>query len=303
LSSDRIVEQLRNILEESQIKIQEPMKNHTSFKIGGPADYYVRPRLEQVAPIAALCKKEGIPCQVIGNGSNLLVGDKGIRGLVLEIGSHMTKLEIKGKRLRVQAGASLAFAAQAAAKERLSGMEPLSGIPGTVGGAVVMNAGAYDGEVRDVLEEAKLLCKDGEIKTFSAKELDLSYRHSIITEIEAVVLEAVFTLRHGDMDKIKGRMAELKLQRETKQPLEYPSAGSTFKRPTGYFAGKLITDAGMKGFSLGGAQVSEKHAGFVINKENADAKDIVALIHAVQSKVKDDFGVSLEPEVKIIGEF
>ena len=296
-------EKLLRILTKEQVLVAEPMSRHTTFRVGGPADYYLKPNAAQIKEVLALCEKESVPVQIIGNGSNLLVGDGGVRGVVLEIGSGMDGLTIEGNVITAQAGASLARIAQEAAKASLSGLEFASGIPGTVGGAVVMNAGAYGGEIRDVLKWADVLLPEGEIHRFTTEELHLSYRHSIVPELSGVVLAAAFALEQGERIQIREHMEELRVRRVAKQPLEYPSAGSTFKRPEGHFAGKLIMDAGLKGYRVGGAQVSEKHCGFVINREHATAADILKLMQEVQDKVQICFGVQLEPEVKLIGEF
>lgn len=279
------------------------MSRHTTFRAGGPADYYLKPEISQTAEVLNLCREEGIPVQIIGNGSNLLVGDGGIRGVVLELASHAAGIYREGSDLIAQAGVSLAKAAQEAAKGSLSGLEFASGIPGTVGGAVIMNAGAYGGEIKDVLRWARVLLPDGSVRAFDNDELEFSYRHSRIPGLGGVVLEATFRLKPGEEDQIRARMEQLREQRNLKQPLEYPSAGSTFKRPEGYFAGKLIMDAGLSGFRVGDAQVSEKHCGFVVNRGNATAKEIRNLIEEVQRRVQEKFGVTLEPEVRMIGEF
>lgn len=296
-------EQLLQILTKEQVRREEPMSRHTTFRVGGPAEYFVTPKEEELASVLALCGKEGVPLQIIGNGSNLLVGDKGIRGVVLEIGSQLSEVQVEGKLLCAQAGVSLAKAAQDAARASLSGLEFASGIPGTVGGAVVMNAGAYGGEMKDVLQWAMVLCGDGTLRQLSNEELDLSYRHSVVPELNGIVVKAAFELEPAEEPLIRTRMELLKNQRAQKQPLEYASAGSTFKRPEGYFAGKLIMDAGLRGYQVGGAQVSEKHCGFVINRGDATAADILAVIRHVQKTVKEKFGVDLETEVKMIGRF
>lgn len=296
-------EKLLQILTKEQILIEEPMSRHITFRVGGYADYYLRPKEYQVAEVIRLCREEQMPVQIIGNGSNLLVGDKGIRGAVIEIGTALSEVSVEDERIFAQAGVSLARVAQEAARADLSGFEFASGIPGTVGGAVVMNAGAYGGEMKDVLERAVVLCEDGTIREFTAEELQLSYRHSIVPELRGIVLRAVFRLKKGDQEQIRARMEELRSRRTQKQPLEYPSAGSTFKRPEGYFAGKLIMDAGLKGYRVGDAQVSEKHCGFVINRGQATAAEILHLIEDVKAAVKKQSGVELEPEVKMLGEF
>lgn len=296
-------EKLRQILTEDQIFVQEPMSGHTTFRVGGPADYYLRPGAGQAAPVLSLCRSEHLPVTVIGNGSNLLVSDRGIRGVVVEIGARASEAVAEGNLLKVQAGISLAKAARAAANASLSGLEFASGIPGTAGGAIVMNAGAYGGEIKDVLKWARVLLPDGRIEKYTPQQLELSYRHSVLPEWGGVVLEASFLLEPGDREQIEAQMEEYRRRRNEKQPLEYPSAGSTFKRPEGYFAGKLIMEAGLSGFRVGGAQVSEKHCGFVINRDHATASEIVRLIEEVQRRVEERFGVRLEPEVKRVGEF
>ena len=293
----------------------EPMKKHTTFRIGGPADYYAEPDMSRISKLIEIAKACDMPVTVIGNGSNLLVGDKGIRGLVIGIGKGMSEIEVTEAVaqdftaqdnchiITAGAGAILAAVAAKAAEASLSGLEFASGIPGSVGGAVVMNAGAYGGEIKDVLIDATVLTADGELKTVTRDELDLSYRHSIVPEKGYIVLSARLRLTPKPKDEIKSYMAELRAKRVEKQPLEYPSAGSTFKRPEGYFAGKLIMDAGLRGYSVGDAQVSEKHCGFVVNKGEAAAADVLTLIKDVQETVLKQFGVKLEPEVKMIGEF
>lgn len=298
----------------------EPMKKHTTFRIGGPADYYAEPDVSQISKLIEIAKVCDMPVAVIGNGSNLLVGDKGIRGLVIGIGKGLSAIEVteavaqqstaqdltaqgNGRIITAGAGAILAAVAAKAAEASLSGLEFASGIPGSVGGAVVMNAGAYGGEIKDVLIDATVLTAEGELKTVTRDELDLSYRHSIVPEKGYIVLSARFRLTPKPQDEIKAYMAELRAKRVEKQPLEYPSAGSTFKRPEGYFAGKLIMDAGLRGYSVGDAQVSGKHCGFVVNKGEATAADVLTLIKDVQETVLKQFGVKLEPEVKMIGEF
>lgn len=297
-------EELYTIIEKARVMEAEPMKAHTTFRVGGPADYFVVPKsAEEVAGVIRLCKEYGVPYFVEGNGSNLLVGDKGIRGVVLQIFKSMSNICVEGEQITAQAGASLAQIANAALAESLAGFEFAAGIPGTLGGAVVMNAGAYGGEMKDVLASVKVLTEEGEVLELAADELELGYRTSIIPKKNYIVLEARILLKKGNQEEIKGYMDELRKKRIEKQPLEYPSAGSTFKRPEGYFAGKLIQDAGLKGFTVGGAQVSEKHSGFVINKGNATAADIMSLMEQVTELVKKDSGITLEPEVKRVGEF
>ncbi|MGN0292275.1 MAG: UDP-N-acetylmuramate dehydrogenase [Lachnospiraceae bacterium] len=301
--SDIFEKELQKVMDTERVLKQEPMKKHTTFRVGGPAEYYMIPKRDEIEALIRLCNHYNIPFLIIGNGSNLLVSDRGIRGAVIEIGKEMDEIQIEGERIVVQAGALLSKTAHRAMKESLTGMEFAAGIPGCVGGAVTMNAGAYGGEIKDILSCVTILTKEGEVKKLSAKELELSYRHSIISAKEYIVLDAEFVLKKGEREQIESRMEELKEKRVEKQPLEYPSAGSTFKRPEGYFAGKLIMDAGLRGFQVGGAAVSEKHCGFVINRGDATAADIYQLIQEVQKEVSRRFGVKLEPEVKMVGDF
>jgi len=294
---------LEELVSPEAVLENEPMSKHTTFRIGGSADVFVSPKVSQVSEIIALAKEYEVPVTIIGNGSNLLVGDKGIRGLVVSFGKEAEEIQLEGTRMTVSAGTILAKVAAEAAKNSLAGLEFAAGIPGTLGGAIVMNAGAYGGEMKDVVVSAKVLTPEGEIKELSKEELDLSYRHSCIPEKDYIVLEATLELTPGDETVIREMMADFKNRRIDKQPLEYPSAGSTFKRPEGYFAGKLIQDADLRGYQVGGAQVSEKHCGFVINTGNATAKDVLQLIEDVKKIVFDKFQVELEPEVKMIGEF
>lgn len=296
--------QLVNCIDKERVLVDEPMKKHTTFRVGGAADYFVMPKdKEEVKAIVALCKKEQMPYYVIGNGSNLLVGDKGYRGVIIQIYKEMNEITVNGQVIRAQAGALLSKIGNTALEAGLTGFEFAAGIPGAVGGAVVMNAGAYGGEMKDILASATVLTSDGTVMKMSKEELELGYRTSIIAKKGYIVLEAEYQLAMGEKSEIRARMDELKTQRVTKQPLEYPSAGSTFKRPEGYFAGKLIQDAGLRGFQVGGAQVSEKHCGFVINKGHATAADVAELMKQVADKVYQEFGVTLEPEVKRLGEF
>ena len=300
----KFYDKLTDYIEETRIYKDEPMKKHTTFRVGGNADYFVVPKTEEeVKNIVSLCKSEGMPYFILGNGSNLLVGDKGYRGVIIQICKEMNQIEVQGTSLLVQAGALLSKVGSAALEAGLAGFEFASGIPGTMGGAVFMNAGAYGGEMKDILAEVTVLDENGEVRVLKKEELELGYRTSVVAKKGYVVLSARVELQSGDKEKIEARMQELKVQRTTKQPLEYPSAGSTFKRPEGYFAGKLISDSGLRGFQVGGAQVSEKHCGFVINKENATASDIVELMNQVIEKVQNEFGVTLEPEVRKLGEF
>jgi len=296
-------DKLAEIVSAENILENEPMSKHTTFRIGGNADVFVSPKVSQVADIIALAKEYDVPVTIVGNGSNLLVGDKGIRGLVLSFGKEAEEIQLDGRCMVVSAGTILAKAAAEAAKNSLMGLEFAAGIPGTLGGAIVMNAGAYGGEMKDVVVSVKVLTPECEIVELSKEELDFSYRHSCIPEKGYIVLEATIELMPGEENVIRETMADFKARRVDKQPLEYPSAGSTFKRPEGYFAGKLIQDADLRGYKVGGAQVSEKHCGFVINAGDATAKDVLQLIEDVKRIVWDKFQVELEPEVKMIGEF
>ena len=296
-------DKLNNVIAKDSILIDEPMSRHTTFRVGGPADFFVTPKAkEEVRDVIRICKEAGMPYYIIGNGSNLLVSDAGYRGVIVQIYKEMNKVKVEGDLVKAQAGALLSGIAAKALGAELSGFEFASGIPGTIGGACVMNAGAYGGEMKDVLESVTVLTGEGKIIELGRNELELGYRTSVIAKKGYIVLGAVLKLERGDGEKIKTYMDELKEKRVTKQPLEYPSAGSTFKRPEGYFAGKLIEDAGLRGFQVGGAQVSEKHCGFVINRDHATAADIMELMRQVQIRVKENSGVDLEPEVKRLGD-
>ena len=296
-------DKLNNVIAKDSILIDEPMSRHTTFRVGGPADFFVTPKAkEEVRDVIRICKEAGMPYYIIGNGSNLLVSDAGYRGVIVQIYKEMNEVKVEGDLVKAQAGALLSGIAAKALGAELSGFEFASGIPGTIGGACVMNAGAYGGEMKDVLESVTVLTGEGKIIELGRNELELGYRTSVIAKKGYIVLGAVLKLERGDGEKIKTYMDELKEKRVTKQPLEYPSAGSTFKRPEGYFAGKLIEDAGLRGFQVGGAQVSEKHCGFVINRDHATAADIMELMSLVQIRVKENSGVDLEPEVKRLGD-
>ena len=301
--NDQFLTELQNVMGGSGIFMEEPMKKHTTFRVGGPADVLVQPDETALAAILALCRQYHVSYSFIGNGSNLLVGDKGIRGVVIEMTDPMGNIEVDGTKITAQAGAMLSKIANTAASNGLGGMEFAAGIPGSMGGAVTMNAGAYGGEMKDVIQQVTVLTPECEQKVLSREELDLSYRHSCIPKNHFLVLEAELSLTPAPEQEIRAKMAELREKRVEKQPLEYPSAGSTFKRPEGYFAGKLIMDAGLRGYAVGDAQVSEKHCGFVINRGNATAAEILQLMKDVQERVKKQSGVTLEPEVKMIGEF
>ena len=301
--NDQFLTELENIMAGSGIFMEEPMKKHTTFRVGGPADVLVQPDETALAAILALCRQYHVPYSFIGNGSNLLVGDKGIRGVVIEMTDPMGNIEVDGTQITAQAGAMLSKIANTAASNGLGGMEFAAGIPGSVGGAVVMNAGAYGGEMKDIIQRVYVLDENGAQLELDRDALDLGYRHSCIPDKKYIVTKVVLELVPRDEAEIRSKMKELNEKRAEKQPLQYPSAGSTFKRPEGYFAGKLIMDAGLRGYQVGGAQVSEKHCGFVINKGDATAADICQLMRDVSDKVQAQFGVVLEPEVKMIGEF
>ncbi len=284
--------------------LSESMKKHTTFRIGGPADYFLMPQSEkEAADAVAVCREERVPYSIVGNGSNLLVSDGGYRGVVIQLYKEMSRVQAEGTHIYAQAGASLAKVAAAAMEAGLAGFEFAAGIPGTLGGACVMNAGAYGGEMKDVLANVTVLDESGRIRKLAGSELELGYRTSIIAKKGYIVLDAEIELKRGNPDEIRGLMNELRDKRVSKQPLEYPSAGSTFKRPEGYFAGKLIQDAGLRGFRVGGAMVSEKHCGFVINVGEATAAEVDSLMKQVAERVQAQFGVALEPEVKRLGEF
>ena len=286
------------------ILLNEPMSRHTTFKVGGEAGCLVRiSETGQIARIVPHLKEVGIPYFIIGNGSNLLVGDKGYPGVILQIGSRMNKLAVEGTRIRAQAGVSMIQAARCAQENGLAGLEFASGIPGTLGGGTVMNAGAYGGELKQVIKKVTVMDEQGEILEICGEDMEFGYRTSIIKNRPFIVLEILMDLNPGNKEEIRSKMEDLAKKRREKQPLEFASAGSTFKRPEGYFAGKLIMDAGLRGFAVGGARVSEKHCGFVVNTGTASAADIVEVIREVQRQVKDKFGVTLEREVIFLGDF
>ena len=298
-------EKLLGAADKDHIKVGEEMRKHTSFRVGGPAACFVTPADEkELAAVIVLCRREEVPFFILGNGSNLLVGDEGFDGVVISMDSFSgCQVDKETGMVKAGAGASLKRIALEAYKASLTGFEFAAGIPGTLGGAVVMNAGAYGSEMKEVLKSVKVLTTRGEVQELPVSELSLGYRTSCIIPKQYIVLEAKIRLRDGDEISIKNRMDELARRRKEKQPLEYPSAGSTFKRPEGHFAGKLIEEAGLRGFSLGGAQISEKHCGFVINKENATAADIRNLCEEVKKRVLKNSGVALEMEVKTLGKF
>ncbi|CAB1253475.1 UDP-N-acetylmuramate dehydrogenase [Clostridium sp. HV4-5-A1G] len=293
---------LKEILNEEDIRIDEPMKYHTSFKVGGPADILITPRnFQQVIDVIKFCKKNNVPFYIMGNGSNLLVKDGGIRGIIIKL-IKLNHIIVEGNKIISESGASLKEISAAALNSSLTGIEFACGIPGSVGGAVTMNAGAYNGEISNIIESAKVVDNFGEVRVLDRDELKLGYRMSSILMYGYTVLEVTFNLKNGEYEKIKNRIDDLNRRRSQKQPLEYASAGSTFKRPEGHFAAKLIEDSGLKGENVGDAQVSEKHSGFIINRGNATASDILNLIKIVQHRVKEKFNVDLYTEVRIIGE-
>ena len=292
---------LREIAGAEAVLTDEPMSRHTTFRIGGPADFLVTPgSVPAVRGAVAFCREEGIPFTVIGNGSNLLVSDEGFRGVIICLGKDFSGIRAEGGTITAEAGALLKRVAAAAEENSLTGMEFAGGIPGTLGGACIMNAGAYGGEMKQVLVEAQVLDRDGEVRTIPAGEMGLGYRTSVFTKEGMIVLSAVIRLAKGDPGEIRRVSEDFRERRQSKQPLDMPSAGSTFKRPEGYFAGKLIMDAGLSGFSVGGAQVSPKHYGFVVNTGGATAADVRELIREVQRRVSEQSGVMLEPEVRFL---
>ena len=279
----------------------EPMKNHTSFRIGGPCDVMIKINCEALlCELIKQCRENDIKYYVVGRGSNILVCDEGLQGVVLLIGSDFGSVRVDGEYIECNAGASLAAVCTVALENELTGLEFAYGIPGSVGGAIFMNAGAYGGEMRDIIETVTVLDETGAQHVLSVEELELGYRTSCILKKHYIVTQAVLKLAAGEEQAIRARMKELATQRAEKQPLEYPSAGSTFKRPEGYFAAKLIDDSGLRGYRVGGAMVSEKHCGFVVNVEQASSADVLAVMQHVQEVVNEKYGVMLEPEVRII---
>ena len=286
------------------IKYSEPMSEHTSFKVGGPADVFIEPsNVEELKKALAFVRQHNIPYYVIGNGTNLLIGDKGIRGAVIKIGENFGGIEIMGEEVIAECGVLLSTLSKVVARDTLTGLEFASGIPGYLGGAIAMNAGAYGGEMKDVVEWVEVLDENLELQRYTNAEMEFIYRKSIVEPRNLIVLRCKMKLKKGNQEEINSLMSELNIKRKTKQPLHLPSAGSTFKRPPGYYAGKLIEDAGLRGFSVGGAQVSELHCGFVVNKGNATARDVYDLIKHVQQTIFNQFGIEVETEVKMLGEF
>jgi UDP-N-acetylmuramate dehydrogenase len=302
MANIELLKDLLLIVKKENILVDEELKNHTFTHLGGKANFYLTPSSYlEIKNIINLCNEKSVPLTIIGNASNLIVKDGGIRGIVMSLikCNHIT---INESRLIAQSGALLTECSKEAYLNSLSGLEFACGIPGSVGGALYMNAGAYGGEIKDILEYCYLINKKGELIKRTCKELDFGYRTSNIKENEEIILEAVFKLKPGNKELIKSIMDDLTIKRVTKQPLEYPSCGSVFKRPSGYFAGKLIQDSGLVGTRIGGAEISKKHAGFIVNIDNATAKDYLSLIELIQKTVKEKFNVNLETEVKIIGE-
>lgn len=295
-------DEIKKIVTEDRLFFNEPMKLHTTFRIGGSADFFVKPESEdEIKALIECAGKYNTAYYILGGGSNLLVNDEGYRGLIIQLGDEFSGIGMSDDTTVIaKAGARLSKVGNFAASKGLAGFEFASGIPGTVGGAVVMNAGAYGGEIKNIIVSASVLTSDNRIQMLSADELELGYRTSIIQRKGWTVLSAKFKLEHGDEARIREYIKELAIRRREKQPLEYPSAGSTFKRPEGYFAGKLIEDAGLKGFSIGGARVSDKHAGFVINTGGATASDVIRLTDEIKKKIMEIYGIKLELEVKVI---
>lgn len=297
---EELLETIKDTIGAENVFEEEPMKEHTSMEVGGPAAYLFQPQdAEQTAFLLKSLKQENIPFYVKGNGSNLIVHDEGYDGVIIEM-MKMDRITVDGDKVTAECGAMLKDISEAALNASLTGFEFASGIPGSLGGAITMNAGAYDGEMKDIVTRVRLMDMDGNLITKTCDEMDFAYRHSLCSEGDYVVLEAEFQLALGEQDAIRAKIDDLSARRKEKQPLEYPSCGSTFKRPEGYFAGKLITDAGLKGYVHGGAAVSDKHAGFIINKDHATAAEILELIAYVQEEVREQFGVELKCEVKII---
>lgn len=300
--SEAVIQALRKFVPEENICLQESMASHTTFRIGGLADCFVQlENTEQLIKVQKYLSQVGVPFFVLGNGSNLLVSDAGFRGVILQIGSKMNRVTVEGNVIVAQAGASMAQIARTAMEHELTGMEFASGIPGTIGGGVVMNAGAYGGELSQIVTQVNVVNSEGGIMKLDNETMEFGYRTSTIRNNPFTVTEVILRLEKGDRQQIRERMEELAAKRREKQPLEYPSAGSTFKRPAGHYAGQLIMEAGLRGLQCGGAKVSDKHCGFVINTGNATAEDVRKLIREVQARVKDQFNVDLETEVLFLG--
>ncbi|WP_066187589.1 UDP-N-acetylmuramate dehydrogenase [Gracilibacillus timonensis] len=302
MNKQLIIKELEKIVREGHILIDEPLKNHTYTMLGGEADFFVMPTtVEEVQAVIRYANQSAVPFTLLGNGSNVIVRDGGIRGIVMSL-KQFKDIYSEGNKVIAGSGARIIDASRFALDQSLSGLEFACGIPGTVGGALYMNAGAYGGEIKDCLESALIVDAAGDLYRLPAESFDLSYRTSNIPTKNYIVLEATFCLEQANYDEIKAVMDDLTYKRESKQPLEYPSCGSVFKRPPGYFAGKLIQDSELQGKGIGGAEVSMKHAGFIVNKHNATATEYIAVIEMVQREVKNKFGVELEREVRILGE-
>ncbi|MCX7923653.1 MAG: UDP-N-acetylmuramate dehydrogenase [Clostridia bacterium] len=303
MDKGHIAKLIENIVGQENVKIDEPMRNHTSFKVGGCADILVMPdSMENLARAYKICRDEGIPVFIMGNGSNLIVRDKGIRGVVIKIFNNLNKYTVKDDIIEAEAGILLSKVSKVALEYGLTGLEFAEGIPGTLGGAVVMNAGAYISEMVNVVEETEYLDNKGEIKVVRGEEHQFGYRTSFIQKQGGIVLKSILKLKKGNKDEVKSLMDDFSKRRKDKQPIELPSAGSVFKRPEGYFAGKLIEDCGLRGYRIGGAEVSQKHCGFIVNIGGATADDIVALINHIKTSVHSKFGLELQTEVKVVGE-
>ncbi len=304
MQNEEFVQKLVSIAGKDGVSVNEPMANHTSFKIGGPADIMTYPgNSNQLVNIVKECVKSNIPYMVMGNGTNLLVSDKGIRGVVIKIYDNLAAFKVDNDTIELEAGMLVSKASKLALEYSLTGLEFAEGIPGTVGGAVTMNAGAYIGEMCMVVHQTEYMDEEGNIITITGDEHCFSYRSSIIQKSKGIVLKTRLKLQKGDSVNIKEKMDEFNFKRRDKQPLEWPSAGSVFKRPQGYFVGKLIDDCGLRGYGIGGAQISDKHSGFIINRGGATCSDVLALIKHIQTTVDERFGVQLEPELRIIGDF
>lgn len=304
MKEQEFVQRLVEAVGENNVKINEPMKKHTTFRIGGNAAYLVTPdSTEAVRRVLLLCKDREMPYFIMGNGSNLLVSDAGYEGVVLQLFKNFSKVWVEGASIRAQAGALLSGIGRQALDAGLTGFEFAAGIPGTAGGAIVMNAGAYGGEMKDIVQEVTALDEQGNLIVMKKEELELGYRTSVLQKRSYIALEVTYQLEHGSREAIEGRMNELRDMRLDKQPLEYPSAGSTFKRPEGNYAGKLIMEAGFRGYQVGGARVSDKHCGFVINVQDATAADVMELTSRIRKKVLEDTGIELELEVRTLGDF
>ena len=294
--------EILNYLPADRLLYNEEMKNHTTFKIGGPVDIMVLPQDEEdVATVVSFCRQRDIPLFIFGVGSNILVRDGGIRGVAMKLGENLDEVEVNGEEIQAQAGVKISALARIAAFHSLSGLEFAEGIPGSLGGALVMNAGAYDGEMQAVVIEARAISPDGNINTFLKEEMQFRYRHSVFQSNDYIIVSARLKLATADHEEIEERMLEFARRREEKQPLDKPSAGSTFRRPPGFYVGPMLEELGLKGYQIGDAQVSSKHAGFIVNNGNATARDVLNLIAYIQQKARERFGVDLQPEIRVVG--